>query len=155
MKPINIEKIEFSQEQKSQFKKMGIDIIYLFGSYAQENTHPLSDVDFGIVFENPKQYKDKTLDVYSQLYDIFVDILPKDYLKQRFQLGGHEFDIVFLQFAPLSLQFNAVNKGVAIYYSHPERLASYEEKVVLDYLDFKPAQKEFNKAILNYYAQKV
>ena len=85
---------------------MGIAVIYLFGSYAQNQTHPLSDVDIGVVFENPEKYKNKTMRVYLKLYEIFSDLLPKRYLKQRFQKKEHEFDIVFLQFVPFGFQFD-------------------------------------------------
>ena len=94
---------------------MGIAVIYLFGSYAQNQTHPLSDVDIGVVFENSEKYKDKTMRVYLKLYEIFSDLLPKEYLKQRFQKKEHEFDIVFLQFVPFGFQFEAIKKGVVLY----------------------------------------
>ena len=57
---MNISKIEFSQKQIDQFKKMGVETVYLFGSQAQGFTHPLSDVDVGVVFEEPEKYKNKT-----------------------------------------------------------------------------------------------
>ena len=106
---------------------MGIDIVYLFGSYAQGKTHPLSDIDIGVVFKNPEKYKDKTMDAYLKLYDILTDVLPKDYLKRRTKIREHEVDIVFLQFAPLNLQFNAIKDGVVLY----ER----DEKVRFHYLE--------------------
>ena len=70
-------KIKFSKKQVNLFKKLGIETIYLFGSHAQGNPNPLSDFDFGIVLANPEKYKEKTLDIYLKLYDIFTEILPK------------------------------------------------------------------------------
>jgi predicted nucleotidyltransferase len=129
--------MKFSQKQLNQFKKMGILVIYLFGSQAQGKTHKLSDVDIGIVFEKPERYKDKTLDVYLKLYDIFTEVLPKDYLKRRFQLKEHEFDIVFLQFSPISLQFDAIKEGKVLYEKDKEKRLNYEEYVTKRYCDLK------------------
>ena len=109
---------------------MGIKVIYLFGSYGQGHPHQLSDVDIGIVFEKPERYKENTLKVYNKLYDIFTDVLPRDYLYRRFKLRKHEFDIVFLQFGPISLQFRAVRDGKVLYEKDEELRFRYQEKVM-------------------------
>lgn len=129
--------LSFSQKHIGAFEKMGILAIYLFGSHAEGNTHPLSDVDIGVLFENPEQYRHKTLEPYSALYDIFTDILPKEYLRKRFELKEHEVDIVFLQFAPLRLQFEAIQKGKILYGRNTEKRLSYEEYVLKRNCDLK------------------
>ena len=123
-------KIEFSQKQLNQFKKIGIETIYLFGSQAQGFAGPLSDVDIGVVLEKPEKYKDKTMDIYLKLYSIFVSVLPKKYLKHRFEMREHEFDIVFLQFAPISLQFSAIRDGKVLYEKDKEKRLQYEEYII-------------------------
>lgn len=130
-------KIKFSKRQLNQFKKMGIETIYLFGSRVQSYIHPLSDFDFGIVFSNPEKYREKTLDVYSKLYEIFSEVLPKKYLHQRFKLREHEFDIVFLQFAPINLQFSAIRNGRVLYEKDREKRLSYEEDIIKKNADLK------------------
>ena len=57
-------KIKFSQKHKELFKKLGIDVIYLFGSYAENKTHPMSDVDIGVVFAHPEKYRGNDIEVY-------------------------------------------------------------------------------------------
>lgn len=109
---------------------MGIETIYLFGSRVQGFTHSLSDFDFGIVFSNSEKYKGKTFDVYSKLYEIFSEVLPKKYLCQRFKLKEHEFDIVFLQFTPISFQFSAIRNSKVIYEKTQEKRLRYEEEVI-------------------------
>lgn len=116
---------------------MGIQTIYLFGSQAQGKTHPLSDFDFGIVFEKPEKYKDNTMDVYLKLYDIFTDVLPKKYLSHRFKMRAHEFDIVFLQFAPISLQFKATKDNQILYEKDEEKRLNYEEYILKRYCDLR------------------
>ncbi|MCD6114838.1 nucleotidyltransferase domain-containing protein [bacterium] len=141
-------KIRFHQKHIKQFKKMGITVIYLFGSYAQNQTHPLSDVDIGVVFENPEKYKDKTMKVYLKLYEIFSDLLPKEYLKQRFQKKEHEFDIVFLQFVPFGFQFEAIKKGVVLYEKSRKKRFDYEEYVMKKCSDLKHFHNLRYQAIL-------
>lgn len=140
--------IKFSQKQLNQFKKMGIEVIYLFGSYAKGFTTPLSDFDFGIVLSQPEKYKENTLEIYSKLYEIFSEVLPREYLKRRFKMREHEFDIVFLQFAPISLQFNAIKDGKVLYEKAREKRFQYEEYVMKRQADLKYFYDLRYKAIL-------
>jgi len=147
METIDISKIEFNQKQKSQFKELGISIIYLFGSYAEGNQHPLSDIDFGIVLESPEKNKQNTKEIYQELYKIFNEVLPDNYLKRRFELREHEFDIVFLQFAPPSLQLSAI-QGEVVYEQEKKSRFSYQEQVMRKTADLKPFRELHQQAIL-------
>ncbi len=142
------DKIKFSKNHINIFKRMGIQTIYLFGSAAQDKMYKLSDVDIGVVFIDPKRYKNNTLDVYLKIYDIFVDVLPRDYLQCRFELGGHEFDIVFLQFAPIALQFEAIKNGKILYKKDRRERLNYEEYVLKRSCDLKYFHTMRHKAIL-------
>lgn len=128
-------KIKFSKKQIKQIEKIGVETIYLFGSYAKGINHTLSDVDIGIVFAKAEKYRDKTMEAHLKLYDIFTDVLPKEYLKQRFKTRRHEFDLVFLQFAPVSLQFNAIRGAKILYEKDRKKRLEYEERVIKRYLD--------------------
>jgi len=130
-------RIHFSKKQIRQFEKMGIEIIYLFGSRVQGFVSLLSDFDFGIVFEKPEKYKKETMDVYLKLYDIFTDVLPKEYLRKRFKMKEHEFDLVFLQFAPNILQFKAIKDSKVLYKKSQKENMNFKEKVLKQYCDFK------------------
>jgi len=129
--------IRFSRRHINQFNKMNILAIYLFGSQAIGKAHPLSDVDIGVVFKKPEKYKDKTLQPYLELYQIFTEVLPKDYLQHRFKMKGHEFDLVFLQFAPIHVQFNAIRDARILYESNREKRLDYEEYILKRYCDLK------------------
>ena len=144
----NLVKIKFRKKHLDQFRKMGIHTIYLFGSYAKGKTHSLSDIDFGIVFEKPEKYKERTLKVYSKLYKIFSEVLPKNYLKKRLKLKEHEFDLVFLQFAPLSLQIKAIQEGKVIYEGNRKKRFQYQEEVLKKYCDFEYFYNLFSKALI-------
>lgn len=127
----------FSKKHLERFKEMKILAVYLFGSQAAGETYPLSDVDIGVIFLEPEKCKDETLELYTKLYDIFTEVLPKDYLRERFKRRKHEFDLVFLQCAPIHLQFQAVRNSEILYESHVEKKLDYEEYVIKRYCDLR------------------
>jgi len=127
---------------------MNILAIYLFGSQAISKAHPLSDVDIGVVFKEPEKYKDKTLQPYLELYQIVTEVLPKDYLRHRFKMKGHEFDLVFLQFAPIHVQFNAIRDARILYESNREKRLDYEEYILKRYCDLKYIYDLHYKSVL-------
>lgn len=134
----SIEKVKFNIRQKARFKKLGVDAIYLFGSYAQGLETPISDIDIGIVFSHPEKYKSNTMPAYLALYDIFTDIFPK--IKQ--------VDIVFLQLVSLKLQYEAAIQGKALYESSLAKRFNYQEEVIKKYADLKYFYNIRYKAIL-------
>ena len=141
-------KIKFNKKHQEIFRKLGIDVIYLFGSYAQGNVGPLSDVDIGVVFYDPIKYKDNTMDAYNKLYGIFTDVLPKEYLRRRFRIKEHEFDLVFLQFAPFDLQFNAIKDGKTVYKKSNKAKFNYQENVIKKHADLTYFYNMHHQAIL-------
>ncbi|HCM37043.1 TPA: hypothetical protein DIS61_00130, partial [Patescibacteria group bacterium] len=57
-----------SQEQKL-LEKLGVILLVLFGSRAQNSTHTESDYDFGVLPQPPPQsFSEK--DIYDGLYDL-------------------------------------------------------------------------------------
>lgn len=131
-----------SEKSAQKLKKAGVGMIYLFGSEVQKTTDFESDFDIGIVLINPSVlFKPKKfLSYYHQLYEIISEILPKSF--------KGKLDLVFLQKASYSLQFEAINYGKVLYEISPLLRADYEEKVLKNYLDFKPLLEEFYQAIL-------
>jgi predicted nucleotidyltransferase len=129
--------IQFARKHVDRFKKLEILAVYLFGSQAGGNIHPLSDVDIGAIFENPTRYIDKTMSPYLDLYQIFTEVLPKDYLRHRFNTKEHEFDLLFLQFAPIHIQFNAIRNAKVLFESQRDKRLDYEEYVLKRHCDLK------------------
>ncbi|MEK7664147.1 MAG: nucleotidyltransferase domain-containing protein [Patescibacteria group bacterium] len=128
--------VKFSKEDIKQFKKMDVLAIYLFGSMANgKYIHGRSDFDFGVVLENTEKLKGNTLEIYNELYDIIIEKLPKKYLKKRFKLKAHEFDIVFLQEAPISFQAEVMQEGKVLYASDENKLGRYKDYVLERYCD--------------------
>ncbi len=120
---------------KNKFKKISISVVYLFGSHATGLEHGKSDIDIGVVFE--KDHSRDHLKIYTQLYELFSEIFP-----------DKEIDIVFLEEAPLSLQFEAIKYGKVLYEKNVKIRLDYEEKTMLKYADFLPLEEEMNRVII-------
>ncbi len=124
-------------------KKLGILAVYLFGSEAERITTVRSDIDIGIVFKYKKNLGD-TRPLYNALYSEFSKIFKPTFLRQ--------LDIVFLQNAPITLQYNAIAYGRVVYEEDPVQRADYEERVVNQYIDFKPLLEYFDIIALKRYS---
>ncbi|MGB9843479.1 MAG: type VII toxin-antitoxin system MntA family adenylyltransferase antitoxin [Caldisericia bacterium] len=128
--------MRFNKKIKEKFKELKISLIYLFGSYLTKVMNFQSDVDIGILFSDESYSKDK-LDIYTELYKIFSAIF-----KER------EVDIVFLNDAPLTLKFEVVTNGKPIYYESIDKHYEFKERVIKEYIDFKPLLDEQDNEIL-------
>ena len=119
-------------------KQYGVIAVLLFGSQAKGETHPLSDVDIGIVF---KKFPPEVSDI-GFIYADFEVAAKKIY-------GNKEVDIVFLQETPLSLQYHAISEGELIFVADPDAYANYIEYVLKYYFDFLPVELEFHQALIS------
>lgn len=123
---------------KKLLKKNQVGLVILFGSRVSGRTHPRSDVDIGIIFENEKIKIEKPVEIYGDLYEVF---------SKAFKVPNP--DIVYLREAPLSLQFKAINEGKVIYEISLKFFADYKEEVMIRYFDFKFTEDYFNRIFLN------
>lgn len=121
---------------KYKMKELGIIAVYLFGSEAEGATTIRSDIDIGVVLKKPKNLED-TQPLYSAIYSEFSKTFKPTFLR--------ELDIVFLQKASITLQYNAITYGKVIYEEDSIKRAEYEERVANQYLDFKPFFEYFDK----------
>jgi predicted nucleotidyltransferase len=129
------------RELKGKFKKLGIFIVYLFGSKAIGRGSKLSDIDIGVVFKNPPLRED-TRSLYNILYTLFSELYPDSKL-----------DIVLLQTASLPLQYFAIKDGKILYEEDPIFTADFENLVINQYLDFKPVLDFFDRVATERYAK--
>jgi predicted nucleotidyltransferase len=129
------------KELVQKLKKLKISIVYLFGSKAIGKKTPSSDIDIGVVSKDPLSGGD-TRDLYENLYGIFSEIyrVPK-------------IDIVFLQMAPLSLQYSVIKEGKILFEEDPLVTADYEHRVINQYLDFRPVLDFFDRISDEKYAK--
>jgi predicted nucleotidyltransferase len=129
------------RELKQKLKKLEVSILYLFGSRAAGRGSGLSDVDIGVVLRDPPLERDSR-DQYHALYTLFSEIFPASRL-----------DIVFLQTAPLSLQYVAIKEGKILYEEDPKARADYEHLVINQYIDFRPILDFFDRVTMERYAK--
>lgn len=120
---------------RKKLKEAGVAIAYLFGSSATGLKDKESDIDIGIVFENGLPLS--SLETYNKLYALFSEIFQ-----------SKEIDIIFLEDAPLSLQFEAIKYGKVLYEKDTNSRLDYEEKTMLKYADFLPLEEEMERVIL-------
>ena len=119
---------------KAELKKLRASTVYLFGSRAIGRTSRLSDVDIGVVLKDPME---DTRSSYKILYELFSAIYPSSRL-----------DIVFLHKASLALQYFAIKDGKIIFEEDPKSTADYENRVINQYLDFRPVLDLFDRVTM-------
>jgi len=127
------------KEFKAELKKIGVSVVYLFGSRATGKELHTSDVDIGVVLRKPIE---DTRSSYKILYDLFSVIYPSSRL-----------DIVYLQKASLPLQYFAIKDGKIIFEEDPKSTADYENRVINQYLDFRPVLDLFDRVTMKRYAK--
>jgi predicted nucleotidyltransferase len=127
------------KELKTELKKIGVSVVYLFGSRATGKESHTSDVDIGVVLRKPIE---DTRSSYKILHDLFSAIYPSSRL-----------DIVYLQKASLPLQYFAIKDGKIIFEEDPKSTADYENRVINQYLDFRPVLELFDRVTMKRYAK--
>ncbi|MBI3459195.1 nucleotidyltransferase domain-containing protein [Candidatus Azambacteria bacterium] len=134
---LNIQKNEISRERLMDLQ---IGLVYLFGSQAEGVAGPGSDIDIGIVFNNPEIVKGNTTDIYQTLYDIF---------SSAFDLGDFRtIDIIFLERTSLELQVDAIIHGKVLFEISPDFRLNFEERTLALFRDFKVILNQFNQTVL-------
>jgi uncharacterized protein len=123
-----------------ELKKLGIAAVYLFGSKAENVSSKLSDVDIGVVLNDPTKLDNSTI-IYNRLYDLFTEVFDTSNFKT--------IDIVFLQKAPLELRFDVIKNGKVLFENSEELRSGFEDNTQMKYIDFKPILNNFNKQIIN------
>lgn len=138
-----VHKERFDRELREQLEKLGVAVVYLYGSEALGLSSALSDIDVGIVLKAPGNVlKDRRLRyrLHTQLMDLLEPVFPSDPQK--------EFDLVFLRAASPVLQFQAINAGCPLFVADPTFRADYEASVMRAYLDVRPLVEAHFQAAL-------
>lgn len=129
-----IEKIPELVSELSQDRD--VVALYAFGSLAEGNIRPLSDLDFGLLLSNSlnrHQRSEKHLDVLGQ----FNRILQTD-----------EVDLVLMNDAPPRFSHRILNTGRLIYVSDRDQIIDFFERTSRSYLDFKFLRDRFDNVFL-------
>lgn len=134
---VDISKIKLPADK---LKELKVGLVYLFGSEAEGTSGPLSDVDIGVVFVDPKIARGDTSKIYNELYNILTD---------HFDMRNfRNMDIVFLGRASLELNFDVISHGVPLFETSQDFRMNFEERIAALYRDFRPILKANNEAVL-------
>jgi len=107
-----------------------VALAYLFGSYAYGKVSSSSDVDIAILLERCKE------GLYSSYREIMLGI--------REALGTERFDLVLLNNAPPTLQFEVISRGRLIFCRDEEVLNTFEMDVIRRFQDTAYLRKDQN-----------
>mgnify|MGYP000011035284 CR=1 FL=1 len=112
---------------------------YLFGSYANDQMTPLSDIDIAVLTGQPENDKKKMLD-----FDFLVEADLIHHLPE------YKFDVRNLNQAPVLIQGKIVTEGKLLFTKDQHKLSDFEEYVILRYLDFRI---DYNYLLQNQYQE--
>ncbi len=100
--------------------------IYLFGSYAKGDQHPMSDVDIAVILDKPTP--ETEADIGS--------------------LASPEIDIVLFHRLPLHIKFEVFKHGRELFVRDEEKLAEIKFWVMQEYLDTSPMYRRISSEVL-------
>ncbi len=104
-------------------KTQPIEVIYLFGSHATNKVKPLSDYDFGVLFDE-KVSK-------SERFDFKLDIMG--FLSHIFKTDN--VDVVDLNFASPAFRYEAMKPRCDIYTRLESQRVNFEFRAMQDFFD--------------------
>jgi predicted nucleotidyltransferase len=110
-------------------KNKDILAAYLYGSYGTAEQTPLSDVDIAVLLN--REVKDnfhKELKISAEIAEI---------------AGNDDVNVLFLNAAPVLLQFRVIKNGRLLYAREQDELADFQELVCKLYADYMPDYLEF------------
>lgn len=111
-------------------------VLYSFGSAANNELNPLSDLDFGILLSlelNKDERFKKHLDLIGKFNDVF---------------NTDEIDLVLMNDAPVRFNYNIIKTGKLLFVRDKLMLADFQEHIIKKYLDFKYYRDDFDSGFL-------
>lgn len=122
----------------SYFKeRKEVSALYLFGSCAEGGTLPESDIDIAVLIDEKKLQR-KNLE---QLKNIYYKTSPAFSLRP--------VDITILNSASPYLKHRVIKTGKILFDRNRRLRVRFTTQAIIEYLDFKPMEEIFNKAIAN------
>lgn len=106
-------------------------LLYLFGSVPEGFENPLSDVDVA--------YLD---DGSVSPFDFEIEI---ERCVRRLHPGAKRIDLVRLNEAPAAIRYRVIKTGTLLFARSDDGRALFEERAVMEFLDYSPLRKIFFK----------
>lgn len=130
--------IQFTATEQTQLRALGVSVLYLFGSHAEGVASDRSDIDIGVLLQDPAVLSGDTMPLYLALFDMVSRRVP----------DSDRLDMVFLQRAPLELRYDVVTHGLPLFQVDEGARLDFEERTVIAYCDFQPLLRRFDRAII-------
>ncbi len=141
---LQLELAEALNRLKKLFATKGIIVAYLFGSYAQDRATPSSDIDLAILLPGDKASS-------SEFYQKLITAI-------RDNIGTERFDLLILNHATPTVQYEVINTGIVIYARSEKEQEHFEMKTRQKYLDTAYLRKVQNqylkKRVEQWYSKK-
>ncbi|MCK4394633.1 nucleotidyltransferase domain-containing protein [Candidatus Bipolaricaulota bacterium] len=112
---------EALERLKDLFQRRGVALAYLFGSYAHDEARAASDVDIAILLYCSGK----------ELYSAYRELM----LGVREALGTERFDLLLLNDASPTLQFEIISQGRLVYSRDEQVLNSFEMGTIRRFQD--------------------
>jgi len=101
-----------------------VDLAYLFGSTSRGDKGKLGDFDLGVLLREPLEEHGR-LQFQLKLLDDLVSLLKAD-----------KVDLIIMNDAPLSLNYNIIKEGMLLKDDEEKRIR-FEKNIMSEYLDRK------------------
>ena len=106
----------------------GIMLIYLFGSYANNNQKKNSDIDIA-VFVSPKQYTKDAFDSTKEAYSLATNIGL---------VFNRQTDVIILNSSSIEMSYQIITNARVLYDENIDCRLEYEARIIGMYFDFMP-----------------
>lgn len=115
---------EADEKIEKIFDRKGVLLAYVFGSVANENVGPLSDIDFAVYFKDSLS-KGQRRELYLDILNDLIEVL------------GDEIDLVTMNDASLLLNFNIIRSGEIVFKRSEDDRIHIESEIMRRNLDME------------------
>lgn len=114
-----------------------VSALYLFGSCAEGRELKESDIDIAVLIDEKKLLRKN----FEQLKSIYYKASPSFSLRR--------VDIAVLNTASPYLKHRVIKSGKVLFDRNRRLRVRFTTQAIIEYLDFKPIEEIFNKAVAN------
>jgi len=141
---LQIDLKEALERLKTLFQQKGVSLAYLFGSYVHGEVRTTSDIDIAVLLGCEKN------ELYSYYRELMLGIYET--------LGTERIDLLLLNDAPPSLQFDLISQGQLIHFRSEQELNDFEMNVIRKFQDtayLRAVQNDYlKKRVKEWYSEK-
>ena len=131
----NFSPAEIKRELAPLFKDPGLQLVLLFGSRVSGKTHSKSDIDLGVLFDDPVNLVELTARIINLLHTDQVDVVD------------------FRRASPL-LNFAAARHGLLLYERSPSLFTQFYSLSFRRYVDTQKLRDAQKRSLQNFLGEK-